>query len=448
MKFQEKLSRMRKEKNLSQEALAEKLGMSRQAISKWESGNSYPDMATIIKVAKVLDCKIDDLIDDDVVGVKNTNNKINFNILLKDILDFITKTYNMFWSMKFFDKVKCIIEMLLIILVCYFCSYVFFEFLRNTILNLFKFLPSTPFQYLVSVFKTLYSILMFVVSFIVTLHLFKIRYLDYYVTVTDNDIEKKVVEEDINNEKEYKECKREKIIIRDNKHSANSIIDFFARIVVFLIKILVLFILMFLVFGFVFLVFLSTVSIVWIKYGLVFLGSFIFLLGFLLLVYVFIELMYKFIFNIKNNFKRLFVMFLSSLFVIGIGSGIIFLELSKFDYIYEDIKDNNTVLHIDVNNNTTFYELEYYLESNKVIIDDKVKDIEISVDYSNNIVPYINENNYIEYDVKDINYLKDILNNIKVKKIIISDNYNYNVKYVKLSKKSFDIIKKNNKLES
>ena len=172
------------------------------------------------------------------------------------------------------------------------------------------------------------------------------------------------------------------------------------------------------------------------------------MLGFLLLVYVFIELMYKFIFNIKNNFKRLFVMFLSSLFVIGIGSGIIFLELSKFDYIYEDIKDNNTVLHIDVNNNTTFYELEYYLESNKVIIDDKVKDIEISVDYSNNIVPYINENNYIEYDVKDINYLKDILNNIKVKKIIISDNYNYNVKYVKLSKKSFDIIKKNNKLES
>ena len=44
--------------------------------------------------------------------------------------------------------------------------------------------------------------------------------------------------------------------------------------------------------------------------------------------------------------------------------------------------------------------------------------------------------------------MKDILNNIKVKKIIISDNYNYNVKYVKLSKKSFDIIKKNNKLES
>ena len=54
MKFQEKLIKIRKEKNLSQEALAEKLGMSRQAISKWESGTSYPDMATIIRPAKTL----------------------------------------------------------------------------------------------------------------------------------------------------------------------------------------------------------------------------------------------------------------------------------------------------------------------------------------------------------------------------------------------------------
>ena len=101
MKFQEKLINIRKEKNLSQEALAEKLGMSRQAISKWESGTSYPDMATIIRLAKTLDCKIDNLIDDDVIDKKNETNKFNINNLLKDVLEFITETYNMFWSMKF-----------------------------------------------------------------------------------------------------------------------------------------------------------------------------------------------------------------------------------------------------------------------------------------------------------------------------------------------------------
>ena len=44
MKFNEKLSCLRKEKHYSQEELAEKLSVSRQAVSKWESGTSYPEM--------------------------------------------------------------------------------------------------------------------------------------------------------------------------------------------------------------------------------------------------------------------------------------------------------------------------------------------------------------------------------------------------------------------
>ena len=41
MKFNEKLSCLRKEKHYSQEELAEKLSVSRQAVSKWESGTRY-----------------------------------------------------------------------------------------------------------------------------------------------------------------------------------------------------------------------------------------------------------------------------------------------------------------------------------------------------------------------------------------------------------------------
>ena len=40
--FSENLKKIRKENNLSQEQLADELGVSRQAISKWESGTSYP----------------------------------------------------------------------------------------------------------------------------------------------------------------------------------------------------------------------------------------------------------------------------------------------------------------------------------------------------------------------------------------------------------------------
>lgn len=41
MKFNEKLQKLRKEKGMSQEALADELGVSRQAVSKWENGVSY-----------------------------------------------------------------------------------------------------------------------------------------------------------------------------------------------------------------------------------------------------------------------------------------------------------------------------------------------------------------------------------------------------------------------
>ena len=108
MKFSEKLTKLRKDNNLSQEALAEKLNMSRQAISKWESGNSYPDMSTMINICKVLNCTLEDLLDDDAIGTNSfeKNDKVNINKWIKDLLDFITKSYNMFWSMKFFEKIK------------------------------------------------------------------------------------------------------------------------------------------------------------------------------------------------------------------------------------------------------------------------------------------------------------------------------------------------------
>ena len=44
MKFEEKLIKLRKEKALSQEELGEKLNVTRQTISKWELGQSKPDM--------------------------------------------------------------------------------------------------------------------------------------------------------------------------------------------------------------------------------------------------------------------------------------------------------------------------------------------------------------------------------------------------------------------
>ena len=51
--FQNKLFELRKQKNYTQEDLANKLHVSRQAISKWENGVSYPSMDILTSISKV-----------------------------------------------------------------------------------------------------------------------------------------------------------------------------------------------------------------------------------------------------------------------------------------------------------------------------------------------------------------------------------------------------------
>lgn len=62
MRLSENLQNLRKIKNMSQEELAEKLGVSRQAVSKWESGSGYPETEKIISICEIFDCSMDELV--------------------------------------------------------------------------------------------------------------------------------------------------------------------------------------------------------------------------------------------------------------------------------------------------------------------------------------------------------------------------------------------------
>lgn len=64
MTFAEKLQRLRKQNGLSQEQLAEKLNVSRQAVSKWEMG-TIPDMENMVKLGRYFDCSLDYLMKDE-----------------------------------------------------------------------------------------------------------------------------------------------------------------------------------------------------------------------------------------------------------------------------------------------------------------------------------------------------------------------------------------------
>ena len=64
MTFAEKLVRLRKREGLSQEALAEALGVSRQAVSRWEKGTALPDAAKLLPCARLFRVSVDWLLDE------------------------------------------------------------------------------------------------------------------------------------------------------------------------------------------------------------------------------------------------------------------------------------------------------------------------------------------------------------------------------------------------
>ena len=51
--FANNLKKLRKDNNLSQEELALELGVSRQSVSKWESGQTYPEMDKVLQLCKM-----------------------------------------------------------------------------------------------------------------------------------------------------------------------------------------------------------------------------------------------------------------------------------------------------------------------------------------------------------------------------------------------------------
>jgi transcriptional regulator with XRE-family HTH domain len=64
MNFSEKLTRLRKIKGMTQEEFASAVGVTRQAVYKWESGKSYPEVMTLLEIKNLFGISIDDLLDE------------------------------------------------------------------------------------------------------------------------------------------------------------------------------------------------------------------------------------------------------------------------------------------------------------------------------------------------------------------------------------------------
>ena len=83
------IATLRKEQNLTQEELAEKLGITAKAVSKWECGKGLPDASIMLELCKILKITVNDLLSGERVDKENYQKKLEKNII--DTIDYSNK---------------------------------------------------------------------------------------------------------------------------------------------------------------------------------------------------------------------------------------------------------------------------------------------------------------------------------------------------------------------
>ena len=404
--FKENLKKIRKENNLSQEQLADELGVSRQAISKWESGAAYPEMDKIIALCDKFNLNIDDLLHKDIKEVKGEEeSKKKLNSFNNDFLKFITNSINMFSNMSFKSKVKCLFEEFIISFILFMASFIIYNILSSLFSNVLIILPNIIYTFLISVLKSIVVIALVVVSVIIITHIFKTRYLDYY-----DKIEEKV---SFNN--------NDKIIIRDSRHSEYSFINMMFKFIILIIKLFAVWFGLCIAFVLVCLFGSFIASFLLCKTGLFFVGLLVTILSSSVMGIVILLLVLNFVFNRKNDKKRMIWSFIVSLITFGVGCGLIFIGTLSFDLLSDKENMLKTVsreyeMKDDLIITNNYGEVEYIeTEDNNIKIDYQINrycDIE---DSNNNIVAW-------SYCDNPINIAKEFIKNLNDKKIIPINN--------------------------
>lgn len=290
MKFSDKCAKLRKDNNLSQELLAEKMNVSRQAVSKWESGQSYPDMEKMLQLCKIFNCTLDELMDDGALGKIE---KLKAKDVVDDLLKLVTNVYNMFLCMKFKQKISCLFEMAVIVFILFLISFFTISVVSYFIGGILSFNGS----WIINRFITnILWIICIGIGILITFHLFKIRYLDYYVTIVDDTVSEKSIEEAVD-KKEFNSSKKEKIIIRDVNHGLLKPFRFLGKMIVVCMRSLTFF--FFLMSGLMFVVLMVGFFffVIHAKINVLFVCLSIFFLALSILLYPVIDSLYGFVFN-------------------------------------------------------------------------------------------------------------------------------------------------------
>ena len=450
MNFASNLQKLRKDVNMSQEALAEKLDVTRQSVSKWESGASYPEMDKLISICKIFNVDMDTLVNGDVLDEKKQDKETTINT--KDILDkfntLMKKIVCLFESMSFKEIIEFLVTVFLLIIIILIGT-IPKDIIENLIGDGLLYDIAYVGPALNNIFKLIVDILYSVFSIVIFIYVLKIKYLDRIKIREDTN------KEIVVKEKEKRVEEVEKVIIKDNN---NSLTRTLAKIIIYIIKFfVVLFLFAPLICIVVFAVMLGF-EVLFVMKGLPLIGILLWTIAGLIISVLCFEVPLNFVINHKNNYKRVMITLLISLVIIIIGSIIFAFEFFSITYVNElpkDIKTKEITETLPMTND--FKTIGYYHNDIEYVVDDNLTDeIEVNVTYydyliDNNIEIEVHNNNLLVYEdgPKEVSF-KDILdiisNDIKDGKIYNYDKLNEYKVTIRTSSDNINIIKSNNKV--
>lgn len=455
MKFCEKLQKLRKEKGYSQEQLADLLDVSRQSVSKWESGTTYPEMDKLLSLCKIFNVSLDELTNDEITD-KNImdKKKNNFSNIFYAILDMINKSIEMFKNMSKKELAKCITE-LIILFVILLVLKIPFNYINASVRDIFINFSPKAFDILNSIWLFLSNVIYLILFVTIFIFVYKSRFLDKYngVVKTKEKVNKEESEEKT---EEPELTKKEiKVVEKEEKHSF-VIFDVLGRLFTIFIKICLFFILMLVLLFFIILVIGTTLSLIAEFIGIHFIGIFITLLGATVVLGIITELLIRFLLSSTIPFKRMFWVFMSSIVVFGIGCATATYEFTRVEYIDRlpiNAKLENEEYVFDMQDNLVvsiggYYDLEY-------IVDDTLTDqIKVNVLYYEDYLSmnveifnkYLNAYSYVPWN-KTMNYLDLLKDDLKDKVLYNYDGLSNAKITITTSSSNIETLKNNTILE-
>lgn len=419
MNFCNNLQKLRKNKNISQEQLAEELGVSRQAVSKWESGASYPEMDKLVLLCKTFNCNLDDLINKDMSQIEDlsSSKKILANFV-KNIEDGITKTIKMIENFSFKEFVKFIMQILIIVLVIVICRIPFSlvedavynilaEYQNNVICNVFL----TFFEFIISIGYSIFAIITF-------FYIYKVKFLSD-IEVINQESNTKIVDTN----KQTKSS--DKYIIKSDKMT---ILEFLTMLLIWFLKFMIIVFMIPTVISLLTTIVCFTLFIVLLFKGLLLTGPILITLSLTVFGVALLEIMFNFIVNKKSTYKRVFITMISSIIVFGVGvlfSMVYFSNLKLINKPSPKFKNRETEQVIPMSDNLFIHDyngnINYEVDQN--MSNDEVK-LVLSY-YSDTITPKVNKNDDNTYSIGVIqskyfrmqDYIDDIIDNLKKRRV-------------------------------